>query len=537
MAAKKKKPEEKGAGASGSTRSLRDDAKKELARSPKHSPTLKGQTTEELIHEHQVHQIELETQAEELRRAKLALEESRDKYLDLYDFAPIGYLTLTDKARVTGANLTGATLLGVDKNALINHGFSRFIAPGDLDRWDRYFVSVRKEGEKQTCTLTLIRGDGAVFPAWLESIRLPGSRKGTTTVRMAISDITDIGLAEEALRENEERLRTILHSMQTGIIVIDADTHTILDANQKSLDMIGETKEKILGSVCHSYICPAEMGKCPITDLAQTIDNSERVLISAQGKKIPILKSVIQTILGGKKVLVESFIDITERKLAADTIALTTRKLTLMNDVTYQYIQNKVTGLRGYAELSKDAKTEAERLSFIEKEQHILADIHHLIKNTQEYQEIGLLLPRWIPVEQSIRIAVSLVSPKQDISIETALHGLELYSDPLIEKIFANLIENAVLHGKTTTRITFSCEEMVDGLTLTCEDDGVGISPKDKARLFDRIVGEKIRFGLFFVHECTLLSGMTIAETGEPGKGARFEIAVPKGMYRFMVVR
>ena len=171
-------------------------------------------------------------------------------------------------------------------------------------------------------------------------------------------------------------------------------------------------------------------------------------------------------------------------------------------------------------------------MSFIEKEEHILADIHHLIKDTQEYQEIGLLLPRWIPVEQSIRIAVSLVSPKQDISIETALHGLELYSDPLIEKIFANLIENAVLHGKTTTRITFSCEEMVDGLTLTCEDDGVGISPKDKARLFDRLVGEKIRFGLFFIRECLALSGMTIAETGEPGKGARFEIAVPKGMWR-----
>ncbi|MCX6692925.1 MAG: sensor histidine kinase [Methanoregula sp.] len=135
-------------------------------------------------------------------------------------------------------------------------------------------------------------------------------------------------------------------------------------------------------------------------------------------------------------------------------------------------------------------------------------------------------------MEQSIRIAVSLVSPKEEISIESALHGLELYSDPLIEKIFANLIENAALHGKTTRRITFSCEETPEGLILTCEDDGVGISPKDKAHLFDRLVGEKIRFGLFFVQECILLSGMTIAETGKPGKGARFEITVPKGMYR-----
>ena len=149
-----------------------------------------------------------------------------------------------------------------------------------------------------------------------------------------------------------------------------------------------------------------------------------------------------------------------------------------------------------------------------------------------EYQEIGLLLPRWIPVEQSIRIAVSLVSPKPGISIESALHGLELYTDPLIEKILPNLIENAILHGKTATRIRFSCEETPERLILICEDDGVGISLKDKARLFDRLVGEKIRFGLFFVHECLLLSGMTIAKTGEPGKGTRFEITVLMGMYR-----
>ncbi|MCX5853488.1 MAG: PAS domain S-box protein, partial [Deltaproteobacteria bacterium] len=225
--------------------------------------------------------------------------------------------------------------------------------------------------------------------------------------------------------------------------------------------------------------------------------------------------------------------DITERKRAENTIALTARKLTLMNDVTYQYIQNKVTAVRGYAELSKDVKTKAERLSFIEKEEHILADIHQLIKNTREYQEIGLLQPRWIPVEQSIRIAVSLVSPKQNIPIETALHRLELYSDPLIEKIFANLIENAVRHGKTLTRIIFSCEETPDGLILICEDNGVGISPEIKVHLFDRSVGENIHFGLFFIRECLLLSGMTIAETGEPGKGARFEITVPKEAYRF----
>ena len=96
-----------------------------------------------------------------------------------------------------------------------------------------------------------------------------------------------------------------------------------------------------------------------------------------------------------------------------------------------------------------------------------------------------------------------------------------------------DIIENAEIHGKTTRRITFSCEETPEKLILICEDDGVGISPRDKARFFDRLVGENIRFGLFFIRECLLLSGMTIAKTSTPDKGARFEIAVPKGIYRF----
>jgi len=214
-------------------------------------------------------------------------------------------------------------------------------------------------------------------------------------------------------------------------------------------------------------------------------------------------------------------------------IALTNRKLSLMNDVTYQYIQNKITAVRGYAELSKDAKTDDERLAFIEKEEHILAEIHHLIGNTKDYQEMGLTQIRWISVEPSIRMAVSLVSPKQGISIEIYLNGLELYADPLIEKIFYKFIDNAEKHGKTLTRITFSVHETPDGLILTCEDDGVGISQERKARLFERGVGEKSGFDLFFIRECLAFYSMSIDETGEPGKGARFEITVPKGAYRF----
>ena len=140
--------EEKNTDLPGIGRSLRDDAEEQLASSKKYSSDLQGQTADKLIHELQVHQIELETQAEELRRAHLALEESRDKYLDLYDFAPLGYLTLNDKALITEVNLTAATLLGIKRNKLVKAPFSKFMSEKDSDEWYRYFSNVLSQEEK-----------------------------------------------------------------------------------------------------------------------------------------------------------------------------------------------------------------------------------------------------------------------------------------------------------------------------------------------------------------------------------------------------
>ena len=219
MVAGKKKSEEKNTDTLGSTRSLRDGAEEHLARSQKSSPELKGQTPEQLIHELLVHQIELETQAEELSRAHLALEESRDKFLDLYEFAPLGYVTLNDKALVTEANLAFSTLLGIERTKLIRARFGKFVAQKDSDQWYLYFRNALKRDGKQICTLTLTREDGSVFLARLEGLRLTGS-DGVTKVRIGISDITDIWQIE-ALKSQYSILNGILESTDAAILSLD----------------------------------------------------------------------------------------------------------------------------------------------------------------------------------------------------------------------------------------------------------------------------------------------------------------------------
>jgi PAS domain S-box-containing protein len=126
--------------------------------------------------------------------------------------------------------------------------------------------------------------------------------------------------AEETLQESEERLKTILDFIQTGILLIDAETHVIVEVNPVAIELIGMPKEKIVGRVCHKFICPAEEGECPITDLGETMKKSERVLLNAKGESIPILKTVTPMILDGRKHLLDSFIDITERKQAEEAL-------------------------------------------------------------------------------------------------------------------------------------------------------------------------------------------------------------------------
>jgi len=147
----------------------------------------------------------LEIQNEALREAHLRLEESRDKYLDLFEFAPVGYFTLTDKALVTEVNLTGAVLLGIDRNKLVKAPFSKFIAEHDVDTWRRYFINVLKQGEKQISILALTRGDGSPFTARLESIRMDQGTNGPV-VWMALSDITALVKAEENLAQKSYKL-------------------------------------------------------------------------------------------------------------------------------------------------------------------------------------------------------------------------------------------------------------------------------------------------------------------------------------------
>ena len=326
MAAGKKKPEEMNPDTPPGERSLRDSAEEQLAHSPKHSPELKKKTSEQFIHELQVHQIELETQAEELRRAHIALEESRDKFLDLYDFAPTGYLTLTDKALIAEVNLAGATLLGVERRKLVNTRFRKFIAPEFFEQWDHYFTNLLKQEEKQTCTLTLKRSDGSTVPARMEGIRLTGSG-GVTTVRIALSDITDIWEIE-ALRASEEQFHSMFERHDSVMLLIAPDSGKIIEANLAAARFYGRSQKELCSlSIDKINIMSPEEIAAARMKAARDQENfftfSHR-LASGEIRVVEVHSSPID--IGGKTVLFSIVNDITARRRTEEALKMSERK-------------------------------------------------------------------------------------------------------------------------------------------------------------------------------------------------------------------
>jgi signal transduction histidine kinase len=190
-------------------------------------------------------------------------------------------------------------------------------------------------------------------------------------------------------------------------------------------------------------------------------------------------------------------------------------------------------GLMGFLELSKDKTTDPDLLHFIEQEKTAALTIQRQIEFTKNYEEIGVHAPQWQDIGVRLRALRDHSSP-DGIEVSVAIDGLEVFADPLLEKVFENLIDNSRRHGERVRHISFSTLEYgLDTIAIVCNDDGIGVHETDKERIFEKGFGKNTGLGLFLTREILAITGLSIKETGVYGQGARFEILVPKGKYRF----
>jgi PAS domain S-box-containing protein len=230
----------------------------ETPRPPK-AGTERSLSPERLLHELRVHQTELEMQNDELQRTQQALEESRDRYVDLYEFAPVGYTTLSAVGTIVEINLTGAAMLGVERSNLISRRFTSFITANDHDHWHRHLVHVLHHAGRQVCELTLLNGDGGEFSARLDCLRQ--ERDSALVLRIALTDITERKQAEAELARTREKLQHTNERLLTSNRDLEQFAYVASHDLQEPLRMVvsyGQLLEKkyraLLDDDAHTFI-------------------------------------------------------------------------------------------------------------------------------------------------------------------------------------------------------------------------------------------------------------------------------------------
>jgi len=371
------------------------------------------------------------------------------------------------------------------------------------------------------------------------------------------NEIEERKQAEKALRENEARLRTIVDSIRAGVMVIDVETRTIIYANTTATEIIGALKEQLVGQVCHEYICPEEKGKCPILDLGEKIDHSERILIKANGERIPILKTGTPVLFDGKKCLLHSFSELTDKKNLEAQLYQAQRMEaigTLSGGVAHDF-NNLLTSILGNAELGlmtldKDAPL-YEELQEIVKAGNSAAS---LTRQLLAFSRKQILQPMVLDlntvtqgIEKMLRRTIG-----EDVALTIWLEPDldKVMADPgQIEQVLMNLAVNARDAMPQGGKLTVETANVYLGenyfrdhgvasvpgpyVKLIVSDTGKGLDPKTQFRIFEPFFttkgpGKGTGLGLSTVYGIIKQSSGYIWAYSEPGQGAIFEVFLPR---------
>jgi len=388
----------------------------------------------------------------ERKQAEEAQRDSETRYRALFEASADGIIIADLETKVFKyANPAACTMLGYSEDELVR------MAVTDIDPQDAlgYVISefeAQGRGEKTLAIdIPCVRKDGSVVYVDINTcVALMDGRKCNIAF---FRDVTERKHAEEALRESEKRLKTILDSLQTGIVILDWDTHTIVDVNPVAAQMIGAPKDEIVGRICHKHICPAEVGKCPITDLGQGVDDSEGELLRADGSIVPVIKTSIPVVLGDRTCLLESMVDISERKQAEEAL----RQAKEETDEAFRQLEQAVERanlLAVEAEVANAAKSD------------FLANMSHEIRTPMNgvIGMTGLLLDTELTSEQ--RECAEMVKNSAD-SLLTIINDILDFS-----KIEAGKLELETLDFDLRTTL----EDMSDILAMRAHDKGLELA-------------------------------------------------------------
>ncbi|MBF0406622.1 MAG: PAS domain S-box protein [Candidatus Riflebacteria bacterium] len=520
--------------------------------------------SQRLLHELRVHQIELEVQNEEMLRTQAEIEESRARYFDLYDMAPVGYCTVSEKGVILESNLTAASLLDLNRSVLLNKLFSRFVASEDQD----IFFLHRKQFNKDLSTrseqtsvlkaveLRMLKANGTIFWARLNTLAVK-STGGTFVFRIVLSDITDLKQAEEALALEKERLAITLRSISDGLITTDTQGNVVI-MNRVAENLTGWQQSEAQGK--------------PLSTVFQIINNQPGLPCENTAEKVTATTGIIELtnpchILsrnGTDRVIASSgapilnkdgisigvvlvFRDMTERQKLLDILQRTDKldSLGILAGGIAHDFNNMLAGIFGYIGLALANTTEKMVALDLKKAMTVFSRAKDLTQQLLTFSKGGT------PKRQTSDLAPLIME-----SVSFALSGSKIACDYDIEKDLwladfdknqiGQAIDNLVINAQQAMpmggRIAISAKNVVvkEGenmllkagmfIKLSINDTGIGIPPGLLKRIFDPFFTTKQKghgLGLATCYAILQKHDGCIEVESVMGKGTTFHLFIP----------
>lgn len=419
---------------------------------------------------------------------------------------------------------------GYPPASVIGRPYIDFVHPADRKERLPRFESVLS-GSGTSAEYRILRADGG--SVWVKTTAHPFIREGCVAgIQGTLTDITSLKRMEGALRAVEERYRDLAENAPIAILSCDRRGR-ITYVNRRGLEILDSPGAEETCRINLLTFPPlVQIGFSGL--LRETIDSGrsippfDREYLTKWGKKahfrVHISPILNQETVTGARIILD---DISEQKKAEFALKNANKKLHLLSEITRHDILNSIMVVRGNLEFAMEMSVDPVQAGYLEKVEAAARAIQQQIEFTRAYGLLGVKEPVWL----SLGSLIEKIDEKR-IPVVCTCPDVSIYADPLVERVFSNLMDNTVRHADGASVVRVRCSKADHGLRILWEDDGQGIPDDQKELIFKRGYGKNSGFGLFLAREILAITGIGVTETGQSGKGARFEILVPEGGYR-----
>ncbi len=465
------------------------------------------------------------------KAAEEALRESEEKYRAISEYSHNAICIVNEYGQIIWINEEMVRTGGYSRDQIASsRSFAEFIAPESLEFVLQNFNKfVLKEPYTHHYTFNFIRADGKKRLCSKYMTDYTDSH-GKRNLIISMLDITEKEQFEVSLMESEEKYRLLVENQQDLVVKTDNEGK-ILYANPAYCRLFDITEDEIRGTHYMPLVHPEDRKAVeaavarPFEPPYQT-SYEERAGTRYGWRWIAWTAKALRNDEGEIIELVGTGRDITVQKAAEEALHIANKKLKLLSGIARHDINNQIMVLQGYLDLTIDRIHDPTLSQYLGEAEMAATAIQRQIDFTKMYEELGVQTPTWQQVSDIIAtIDDSFIPIRHDCN------DILIYADPMFERVLYNLYDNTVRYACGSDTIRIGCAKQ-DDLLIIWEDNGTGVPLDQKEQIFEKGVGKNTGFGLFLAREILSITGISIRETGEPGKGARFLITVPDGKWQ-----